>query len=1070
MVKNLLLALIPLFCFTLSAGAETSNMNGEEGSGVILRPVDKSACMELLCGHTYTSADFEDIKAGSISVSAYGDKVTFDNLVLECSKEGDEGSLLRFDPYAYYTLVLIGENRLNTKGYTAIGAGYLTITGEGSLTTDARYFDIYSYFGRDLCIENTTLICKGLRAVWSEEGDVVVNNSRFEGNELRNLSKLILIDCSIIIPYHGKFDPDEKKNSQIKTDEGIPASHFVIATAEDEDEVDVSSHISLSFANTKLLRGHTYTSADFSEIKSGSMSVSEDGHTLTLNNLEMVCEKESGEGNLLSIDTHEQKTFTIVLEGHNLLKTQGTESLYIGSVYQGDSPWQVTLTGSGSLTTSSAYFDLYLNGGQFILDHIKLDCLNRIAAPGTHIQVKASKFEGTNIRYCDQLTLEDCSFQMPYQARFVPFNPEEIDNYQIMDGYGGIAFYFLITTPDDVVPSYFYFKGETLLCGRTYTSADFGEIQSGSISVSDDGTSLTFDNLHINDESENENTVIEAVGSTRDFLFTVHLKGENVISTIHSVVMYCEYCTMTLTGDGSLTTKSHWYDFWTAGCQFVIDHTTLTSEGNTTIGNNMGRMDDVIVKHSTFRGNRFINMASLTLLNCAFVSPVGVFFDPYAEKNQLKDANGNSIKEGFEIQPVEGDFTHRVCPWDFGTVIVEKGTEKRISVSMKNDGENPVSEVSYILSIDGVEQLEQTFSLSEPYVRTGCYFTVPVSFPASVTAGSLEALITVTKVNGQENTSDRKTAKGLLATINEAVAHRVVVEEFTGTWCGSCPRGMAGLSLLDKEFGDSVITIAIHKYDPMEAKNYTSGSLSFPSAEVNRGDMVDPYYGSSGYVFGISEDVRRELESDASVGISVTASWADEAQTAIRTETQTVFLLDNTDATQYGIGYALLEDGMTGTGSSWAQNNFYSGSYTDDPYLQPYTVLPGYITDIAYDHVAVDAWEIVNGADCYTETIQTGIPQKKVYLCDISANELIQDKSRLSVVALLIDRTTRRIVNAAKTSVSSYDPSGIREIQTATDNTSAVFSISGYKLSSSDKYTRLPKGVYIRNGRKIVIK
>ena len=1060
-MKNLYLLLLLLFFAVLPTAAS------DTGSGIVLRPNDESVRKELLCGHTYTSEDFSDIKAGKMTVSEDGYTLTLDNLVLECTKDGDEGTLICLDPNYLYTLSLTGENVVSTNGYAAIVAGDLIITGEGSLTTKSRYFDIHSYFGRTVWIDNTTLICQGQRAILSEGGKVVIFNSRFEGNELRGVSQLSMIDCSIKVPYHGWFDAEEKDKSQIKNEDGVSVSHFVIANSYDTTETPSPVHLFTSTVD--LLCGHTYTSADFGEIKSGSMSVSEDGSTLTLSNLEMESSNEEENEVLIYIDTHEQKTITILLEGDNLLRTEGREVLSIGSIYQNDIPCQVKFTGSGSLTTKSNYFDLYLKSGQFIFDHTRLKCLNSIAAPAS-ILVKESRFEGTQIHFCPQLELEGCVFKQPINGWF---DPEAFD-FQIKDEYGGSADYFLITPPDDdIVPSYFRYKGEPLLCGRTYTSADFGEIQSGSITVSENGVSMTFDNLTLNNESEDDGADLFSVrGNGQLPPFTVFLNGENKIYTKGSTVMGLELCAFTLTGDGSLTTKSRWIDFWMRYCgNFMIDNTILVCEGPTAIGYNMPSLAyHLIVKHSTFKGSRITHAASMTLINSAFVNPSEVYFDSKNfEKSQFTDADGNYIKH-FEIQPVEGDFRHRVSPWDLD-IIVEKGKTKNVDVSMKNDGEETVKEISYVVSIDGKAQSEQNYSLNEPYPNTGNNFNVPISFPASETTGSVEVLITVTKVNGQENTSDRKTAKGILITISKAAPQRVVLEEFTGTWCGWCPLGTVALNLLNQEFGDSVITIAVHNGDPMKASSYTLGSHSTPSSMVNRGYLIDPYYGSSGERFGIRNDIERELNNMVLVGISVSAAWADEAQTVIKAETETTFLTD-ADPTQYGIGYALLEDGMKGTGSSWAQKNFYSGSETNNQDLLPLTTLPGIITDIEYNHVAVDAWSINNGVDNCFNNIKIDVPQKNVYLCDIAANSLIQDKSRLSVVVLLIDRKSNKIINAAKTTIKDYDPSAIRVIHEEKSRSSAIYSFNGYQVapSSVNAFDRLPKGIYVIDGRKKVVK
>jgi thiol-disulfide isomerase/thioredoxin len=63
------------------------------------------------------------------------------------------------------------------------------------------------------------------------------------------------------------------------------------------------------------------------------------------------------------------------------------------------------------------------------------------------------------------------------------------------------------------------------------------------------------------------------------------------------------------------------------------------------------------------------------------------------------------------------------------------------------------------------------------------------------------------------------------------------MEEYTGTWCGWCPRGIVGLQLVNETYGDRVQTIAVHYDDPMETSVYYSLLPgSFPNATVNRGE------------------------------------------------------------------------------------------------------------------------------------------------------------------------------------------------------------------------------------------
>ena len=77
------------------------------------------------------------------------------------------------------------------------------------------------------------------------------------------------------------------------------------------------------------------------------------------------------------------------------------------------------------------------------------------------------------------------------------------------------------------------------------------------------------------------------------------------------------------------------------------------------------------------------------------------------------------------------------------------------------------------------------------------------------------------------------------------------------------------------------------------------------------------------------------------------------------------------------------------------------------------------VSGIEYDHVAVAAWDIQNGVNgSVSSTIVAGQPQKYSYEGDISSNTLIQDKSKLKAIVLLIDRVSGMIVNSAQTTIA----------------------------------------------------
>ena len=241
-----------------------------------------------------------------------------------------------------------------------------------------------------------------------------------------------------------------------------------------------------------------------------------------------------------------------------------------------------------------------------------------------------------------------------------------------------------------------------------------------------------------------------------------------------------------------------------------------------------------------------------------------------------------------------------------------------------------------------------------------------------------------------------------------------VVEKFTGSWCGYCPAGIATFDMIEAEFHDEVIAIAYHLGDIMSIPLVNNCELrkridGVPTAFINRGNEFGLYPSSAKYQLN-------QFSKIAPASISVKAKWTDESKTGIAISTQTQFTA--AESSSYAIAYVLLADGLKGSGSNWAQSNYYAGSSASDPYLNVYCEKPSTITDMVYNHVAVDAWGLDFGVDGTIETpIVAGATQKYTYTVDISSNTIIQDKTKLTAVALLIDRSTNQIVNAAKVKV-----------------------------------------------------
>lgn len=412
------------------------------------------------------------------------------------------------------------------------------------------------------------------------------------------------------------------------------------------------------------------------------------------------------------------------------------------------------------------------------------------------------------------------------------------------------------------------------------------------------------------------------------------------------------------------------------------------------------------------------------------------------------DLNGNGFgKLAFQIL-VDGVSlpSYSVSVEDFGTACVVKGGTTTIPVTITNNGEETVNSISYTITTGSNTTEEKTISVSG--LQSLAKGIVDIEFAADADTKKLDKTLTITKVNGEANESANNTAHGALITMTEVLPNVPVVEEFTGTWCGWCPVGFEGMQYLHDTYGDQVVLIAVHSSsitgtDPMEISDYSSilnRVDGFPSSFINRTMDLYPHP----YNFQIY--MPQVLASTTLGGISVQAAWNSEDMKAIKIDTQTKFVYSE-DNGNYGIAFVLVEDGLKGTGSTWSQNNYLSGN-SDYRDFKFWYESPSSVTGLEFDHVAVGAWNIANGlANSVSATIVADEIQDYSYTADITSKTVIQDKTKLKVVALLIDKSDGSIINAAQTTIDDYT-TGINDASSDNAVETARYNLNGHKINA----------------------
>ena len=431
---------------------------------------------------------------------------------------------------------------------------------------------------------------------------------------------------------------------------------------------------------------------------------------------------------------------------------------------------------------------------------------------------------------------------------------------------------------------------------------------------------------------------------------------------------------------------------------------------------------------------------------------------------------------------LEGDFAENsLTPFDFGKLVAPVGESVSAGVTLFNGGTAPVSSISYTLTSDGNTSDEATVTLEQPYTRPGDSFTCSFLIPGTDELGLKDYTITITKVNGVDNQAAVNQAKGQVNTVSVMMKKHAVVEEFTGTGCGWCPRGIAGMMLMRQTFGDQFVGIALHQYnsdDAMYFNGYTLGFSGAPSCMINRDGNTncDPYYGGNTTSDNICSLIAPLLEGEVENGVIASGEWSADGLSVKASATVATYIGMEAD---YSVELLLIGDSLSGTGSAWNQANYYAGQYSSGslPEILSWFGSGGQygqstITGWAFDDVALASTRQgrenqlaalpaieVNGSHAVSYTLE--LPTRPQLT---SALDVAKHKGKIAVVALLI-RPDGQIENADKFYLPAYDETaGISDNKAETQAADQWTDLQGRRVAQP------AHGLYIHNGRKVVVK
>jgi len=218
----------------------------------------------------------------------------------------------------------------------------------------------------------------------------------------------------------------------------------------------------------------------------------------------------------------------------------------------------------------------------------------------------------------------------------------------------------------------------------------------------------------------------------------------------------------------------------------------------------------------------------------------------------------------------------------------------------------------------------------------------------------------------------------------------VLIEEFTGAWCGYCPDGAHRVENLINDNDGRVVGVSLHSGDAMEVAhtNYletTYQNTGFPSGMVDRVPVDGNTSMNRGYWEYVAND---QLIKISSCGLAIKSEVnGNKANIEVHAGFNSTLNGDDYRLTVY-----LIEDGVTGTGSGYDQRNYYN---TDSE--SPFNNLGDPIEGYEHNHTLRAVLSESLGDAISPSSLVSGGEHIDTYTVDLSS----YNKNNLSIVAFV---------------------------------------------------------------------
>ncbi|MBD5338788.1 Omp28-related outer membrane protein [bacterium] len=389
---------------------------------------------------------------------------------------------------------------------------------------------------------------------------------------------------------------------------------------------------------------------------------------------------------------------------------------------------------------------------------------------------------------------------------------------------------------------------------------------------------------------------------------------------------------------------------------------------------------------------------------------------------------------------------------------VSPGGDLMFQSIIRNLGANTVSSVEYTMEVEGMEPQTCTVAIDPaiPYFEYSDVLTG--TFTSTTVGNNIPYSCRLSAINGKKLETPGDAMTGTFLCIDEGYPKNNLFEEATGTWCGWCVVGYAGMEYMAKNYSDKgFIGIAVHGGDEMDVmdagqayEEFGYVVEGFPSAYLNR-NMASSIYPAP-------EDLEEEM-----YWISGIPAYADVAAKLENTDDEKVIRLsvetefgDSEDNASYMIGYTVMEDGV----GPYLQSNYTSGTGED---YYGFEDMPQYVP-LWYNEVARNCSRPMGVAESLPAVIKKG--EKYNYTTDITLDD-VKDPGKVRVVAMVINGINGMVENSVCVNVPGY--TGIKAVSDQATTGAFVYGTKGalrFRVNPSEANVYTIDGRRIANGIK----